>query len=76
MKNTYICELTTSNEKHSAESTLMFPIKNSRGNVYAVLEVKLTLRRDLSLYRLVTLQMDIMGLTKNTLELWLRIYAP
>ena len=44
MKNTVLCELTTSNEKYSVESTLIIPIKNSSSRICGMLEVKFRIK--------------------------------
>ena len=50
MKNTILCELTTSNEKYTVESTLIIPIKNSSSRICGMLEVKFRIKTHIYMY--------------------------
>ena len=39
MKNMFLCELTTSNDKYSVDTTLIIPIINSSSKMCGILEV-------------------------------------
>jgi hypothetical protein len=41
MKQSFVCELTTANVKYKTDSTLILPLKNSRDQIIAILEVKM-----------------------------------